>query len=56
MTESMVLHDAKSHAAFNFDCFDLRNPMVALMMLPASCDTEASANGVTLHLISIAMI
>ena len=39
-------HDKKGHDAPCFDCFDLRNAMVPLMLL-ASWDANASASGIT---------
>ena len=41
----LTSHDQRSHIASHFDCIDLRNAMVLLMMLLALCD--AGASGVT---------
>ena len=40
-------HNQKSHVAANFDCHDLWNAVVSLMMLLASHDAYSSANGIT---------
>ena len=41
------LHDQKSHVTPYSDCLGLRNAKVPLLMLLASHDTNAGANGVT---------
>ena len=40
----VALHDQEGHAAPYFNCLDLRNAMVQLMVLLALCNAEA--NGV----------
>ena len=35
----------KRHVAPHFNCYDVRNEMVPLTMLMASCDAKVSANG-----------
>ena len=41
----MTSHDQESHVVPHFNCFDLRNAKVLLMMLLTLCD--AGANGIT---------
>ena len=43
----MATHNQISHTASSFDCFDLRNAMVPLMIPLTSCDTSAGTNVVT---------
>ena len=47
MPTLMVSHDEKNHVAPHFNCLDLRNAMVPLTTLLASCDTTTGGNGVT---------
>ena len=42
----MSSHDQRGHVANHFDCLDLMNAMVPLMMPSVSCDANASVNGV----------
>ena len=39
----MASHNQEIHAVPHFSCHNLRNAMVPLMMLLASCDTDVSA-------------
>ena len=43
----MVSHKKKSHVAPNFSCLDLRNAMVPLTTLLASCHTTTGGNDVS---------
>ena len=43
----MASQDPKSHCASQFDCFDLRNEILPLMMPSTSDDADTGANGVT---------
>ena len=44
---TMALHNQKSHHELQFDHLDIMNVMVPLAKPSASCDADASANGVT---------
>ena len=48
MQTQMTSYDQKSHVTPHFSCLNLRNAMVLLMMLLASCDTDACVNGIKL--------
>ena len=43
----VISHDEKGYIACYLDHLDLRNPMVTLISLSASCDASAGANGIT---------
>ena len=43
---SMASQDQNSHVALHLDYFDVRNAMVPLRMLLASCDIDVSNNGI----------
>ena len=45
MPVGIVYHDQKSHFISNFDYLDLKNIMVTLGMLTASCDANTSVSG-----------
>ena len=47
MLMPMTSHNPKGHAALHFNCLDIGNVMVSLVMLLASCEADAGANGVT---------
>ena len=46
MLMPIASHHKMSHAAHHFSCLNLGNAVVPLMILLASCDTDASANGI----------
>ena len=46
MLVSMTSHDQNSHVAPDFDCLQLRNAMVPLMILSAFCNANASTSGI----------
>ena len=56
MPTPMALHDYKSHVAPHLNCLSLWNAMVPLMMLLASCDTDASENGIKLPKVMLQLI
>ena len=43
----MASHNQKGDVTSQFDCLDLRNAMVLLMIPQASCDASAGISGVT---------
>ena len=44
----MVPHHQQSYITPHFDCCDVRNAILPLMMPSAPCDANASTNGITL--------
>ena len=47
MSTEILFHDEKSHVAPHFDCFDVRNIVVPLMVLMPSHDANISPNDMT---------
>ena len=45
--DAIGITDQKCHVASHLDYFDLRNGMVPLMTLLASCNTDTSISGAT---------
>ena len=45
MAVAIESHGQNSHVATHFDCLDIRNLVVPLTMLMASCDVNISDNG-----------
>ena len=45
----MVSHDEKDQISSHSNCPDIRNTMVPLMILSASCDANFTTSGVTWH-------